>query len=217
MIVHVWEQSPRFRGTRSTGQWHCAPLHADVLWQLCRCREPTKGWSVQYKISIIQEKKKHHAIHYLFTDAYHLAIHLCTVNRYEDAKHSPRCLSSIQINQSAEKQKVCKPKQLQLNFKRTHSWIHSSLILMLLRRKAQAYCLRPSLQIFFFQQHLNDDVSDIQTVTVHPKHPTGNGALHWNSKWEWRCGFWGRHRGDSALTGVWGNKAIGLQECQSPM
>lgn len=53
---------------------------------------------------------------------------------------------------------------------------------MLLRRKAQAYWLRPSLQIFFFQQHLDDDVSDIQTVTVRPKHPTGNGALRRNSQ-----------------------------------
>lgn len=61
---------------------HCTQMFSDSF----AGAEPTKGWSVQYKISIIQEKTKtNHAIHYLFTDAYHLAIHLCTVNRYEDA------------------------------------------------------------------------------------------------------------------------------------
>lgn len=137
MIVHVWKQSFWFRGTWSTGQWHCAPQSADVCLTALQVQKATLGWSVQYKISIIQGKKTktNHTIHYLFTDAYHLAIHLCTVNRYEDVKHSPRCLSSIQITQSAEKQKVCKPKQLWLNFKCTRYRIHSTRILMLLKRK----------------------------------------------------------------------------------
>ncbi len=199
MIVHVWKCSPRFRGTRSTGQWHCAPLHTDVLWQHCRCREPKEGRSVRYKIFIMQEKNE---------PRHSLSIHRCLPSGYTSL-HSKQiwgCQTFPTVPVFNSNQSKCRETKGLLaetaaDFKCTHSWIHSTLVLMLLWSKRTSPLVEAVATDFFFpaapwwwrQWHSNGD------RVFNTSHGKWGAPLKQPMRMKVLF-FWGRHRGDSALT-----------------
>lgn len=186
------ERSLRFRGTRLTGlmvdiRRHCAQMYSDSV---AGAESPWKAVSVRYKISIIQEKKNksHHSlsIHRRLPSGY-ASLHGKRIRR----QHSPWCLSTIRIKQSAKKQqKVC------------CLWILNELILESIALVFNATWRKwtsPPLQILFSSSTLTSSTF-IRWPLLHPTHPQEILKLRWTANDSEGVGFCWRHRGwDSGL------------------
>lgn len=89
-----WSRAKGLSGTRLTGltvdiRRHRAQMYSDSV---AGAESPWTAVLSDIKFPLYKRKRTNHTIHYLFTDAYHLAMHLCTVNRYDDNIPRGACL-----------------------------------------------------------------------------------------------------------------------------